>query len=312
MIDPNFPKTLPEFNARFTNEEDCRTFLQNAKWPQGYVCRKCSGTRYYYIQKRKSCECASCGDQESLIAGTVFENSKRPLLLWFFAIFHVTNTQSGLSAKALQRLMGFGSYQTAWTWLHKIRLAMKKGRKRKLDGEVEVDETFWGSAHPGKRGRGASGKTLIGCAVEKSGKGIGRIRFSTLEDASESSLDRFLQDCLKKKTTVNSDDWRGYTDLKAKGFEHVVQPDPDEDLPKVHLVASLLKRWILGTHHGGIQAKHFESYLTEFAFRFNRRRAKSVCHNFQRVMEKVVTGKPRPYWKIVGRKAANMPLLMAA
>lgn len=301
MIDFNFPKTLPAFNAKFFEETACQKFLFDQKWPEGFCCGKCGCRRASYLSTRRAYQCLQCGFQHSLIVGTIFEQSKKPLMQWFLAIFHFTNTKGGLSAKALQRLMGFGSYQTAWAWLHKIREAMKRSRTKKIMGPVEVDEAYVGGPKSGKAGRGAQGKMLVGCAIESNGKAIGRVKFGLLEKADRAQLSRFVRNHVKKAAEVTTDEWGGYNNLLDDGFLHYTTQDAVADLPAAHRVFSLLKRWLLGTHHGSVSKKHFPAYLEEFSFRFNRRRAKSPCYGFAKVMERVVMGKPKTYTEIVGQ-----------
>ena len=218
--------------------------------------------------------------QESLIAGTMFQQTKKPLREWFLAIFYVSASKGGVSAAELQRLLGMGSYQTAWSWLHKIRQAMVHPRRRPLSGEVEIDESYLGAPQSGKRGRGAAGKTIVAGAVEKRGKGSGRVRLGVLENVRAETLKAFLSAGVSPTTTAHTDGWRGYSKLDRSGYRHVVSvihgssADGVAHLPRVHLVFSLLKRWLLGTHHGAISTKHLPAYLEEYTFRFNRRTAR--------------------------------------
>jgi DNA-directed RNA polymerase subunit RPC12/RpoP len=149
-----FPSTEAEFRARFANNNQCREYLARLKWPEGYRCVHCSGDRAYFLpSKRVVYECAGCGQQVSLIAGTIFEQSKKPLVLWFRALFEITASKQGISAAELQRKLGLGSYQTAWSWLTKIRTAMVRPNREPLSGEVEIDESYVGGPEPGKPGR---------------------------------------------------------------------------------------------------------------------------------------------------------------
>src|SRR4051795_12314930 len=177
-----------------------------------------------------------------------------------------------------QAAAGLGSYQTAWTWLHKLRKAMVRPDRQPLAGRVEADETYVGGPRPGKRGRGAAGKTLVGGAVE-AGRGkarerrLGRLRLASLADASAESLDAFLAAHVAKPATVATDGWRGYLGLPAAGYDHepinlgATWGDAALRLPGVHLVFSLVKRWLLGTHHGAVGEKHLPAYLDEYVFR---------------------------------------------
>src|SRR5437763_918365 len=218
--------------------------------------------------------------------------------------------KGGIAATELQRQLGFGSYQTAWTWLHKLRKAMVRPDRQPLAGRVEADETYVGGPRPGKRGRGAAGKTLVGGAVEAGrgearGRRLGRLRLAILADASAASLDAFLAAHVAKPATVATDGWRGYLGLPAEGYDHepvslsASRGDAALRLPGIHLVFSLVKRWLLGTHHGAVSEKHLPAYLDEYVFRFNRRTAKRVSHGFARLIEHAVRIKPSTYRAIV-------------
>ena len=190
----------------------------------------------------------------------------------------VTSQKNGASAVGLQRILGLGSYETAWTWLHKLRRAMVRPGRDRLTGEVEVDETFVGGVdHGGKRGRGAK-KCVVVIAVEiKQPKGFGRVRMRHVPDAAAASLEPFICAVVEPGSTVLTDGWSGYNGLPGRGYTHKAAPlseagqSTEAAMPGVHRVASLLKRWILGTHQGSVDPVHLQSYLEEFTFRFNRR-----------------------------------------
>jgi transposase-like protein len=224
-----------------------------------------------------------------------------PLRLWFHAIWHITNQKYGANALGLQRILRFGSYQTAWEWLHKLRRAMVRPNREALSGIVEVDETYIGGAKPGKRGRGATGKSLVAIAVELKGKKLGRVRLRRIADASASELTSFVQDFVEPGSVVLTDGWPSYAQLSKKGYAHKIvssMADPgesDEDLlPHVHLIVSLLKRWLLGTYQGAVQPTHLEYYLDEYTFRFNRRASASRGKLFYRLIQQAVAVDPVP------------------
>jgi len=306
----DLPRDLPSFLKRFGTDAKCRAYLVQALWPEGFRCGGCGRPEAYSHKKRLIEECRSCGRQHSILAGTMFEQTKTGLLKWFLAIYLVTTSKGGISAMELQRQMGFGSYGTAWTWLHKIRRAMIRPGREPLQQRVEVDETLVGGARSGKSGRGADGKTVVAGAVEtKPGKGrkrpLGRLRLAALPDASAKSLEGFIAADTAKPLTVTTDGWAGYRGLEAKGYAH--EPinlsaswgDASLRLPAIHLVFSLAKRWLLGTHHGAVQPKHLQRYLDEFVFRFNRRKAKAISHGFARLVQHAVKTPPTTYRAIV-------------
>ena len=189
-----------------------------------------------------------------MTAGTVFQDTRKPLTLWFRAIWWVTNQKTGVSALGLQRALGSGSYQTAWAWLHKLRRAMVRPGRDRLSGRIEVDETYIGGKQEGVRGRGINSKALVVIAAEEDGRGIGRIRMQGIPEAYASKLDAFVQESVEPSSTVHTDGWSGYAGLEKKGYLHEVtslrgqEESPSQLMPRVHRVASLLKRWLLGTH----------------------------------------------------------------
>jgi transposase-like protein len=228
---------------------------------------------------------------------------------WFLAIYLVTASKGGISAMELQRQMGFGSYQTAWSWLHKIRRAMVRPGRERLRDRVEADETYVGGARSGKAGRGA-GKVLVAGAVESGrgkagGRRLGRLRLARLPDAGAISLEGFLAANVAGPAAVATDGWAGYAGLPAQGYRH--EPinlsaswgDAVLRLPAIHLVFGLAKRWLLGTHHGAVGKKHLPAYLDEFVFRFNRRTARSISHRFARLIEQAVATNPVTYSALV-------------
>jgi transposase-like protein len=315
-IAEDFPSTLPEFEERFGTEEQCRSFLERLRWPNGFVCPACGGRAAWRRKTRAVFQCP-CGRQTSLTAGTVFAGTRKPLRLWFKAMFLMTAQKSGLSAKTLQRLMGFGHYGTAWCWLHKLRKAMVRPDRPKLrgkvEGRVEEDESFVGGVVEGAKGRGTS-KALVVAAVERvDGTGaprpaLGRLRLSVIDDASAATLTKFTRENIEQGSTVLTDGWPSYAGLPKLGFDH--QPhvignpkNASKVLPGVHRVFSLLKRWLLGTHQGAVSREHLQAYLDEFVFRFNRRRSSHPGKLFHRLAEIAVVTAPLPYTAIVAKAA---------
>jgi transposase-like protein len=306
VLPENLPQDFLEFNARFGTDEQCREYLFQARWPDGFRCEGCGHGDAYALRTRLVYECTACGKQHSLLAGTLFEQTKTGLARWFLAIYLVTSSKGGIAAAELQRQLGFGSYQTAWSWLHKLRKAMVRPDRAPLAGRVEADESYVGGPRPGKRGRGAAGKTLVAGAVEAGragGRRLGRLRLAVVPDASAASLEGFLGAAVAMPAAVATDGWGGYAGLPAKGYAHEpVDPGVPEAalrLPGIHLVFGLAKRWLLGTHHGAVSTKHLPAYLDEYVFRFNRRTARSISHGFARLVEQAVRTKPATYRTIV-------------
>ena len=301
----DYPRSLTELEARFSTEQACRDYLLKLRWPEGFVCPRC-GTRSAWTTNRNLLVCAGCQYQGSLTAGTIFQDTRKPLTLWFRAIWWVTTQKNGASALGLQRILGLGSYVTAWTWLHKLRRAMVRPGRDRLSGRVEVDETYVGGLEEGVRGRQTETKALVAIACEEDGRGVGRIRLRHIQDASAASLHGFVQEAIEPGSVVHTDGWEGYAGLEAKGYQHKVtvlqrrRRSPSELLPRVHLVASLLKRWLLGTHQGAVSSDHLAYYLDEFTFRFNRRRSGSRGKLFYRLLQQAVAVEPSPYKGLVG------------
>jgi transposase-like protein len=218
--------------------------------------------------------------------------------MWF-----VTSQKNGASAMNLQQELGLGSYETAWTWLHKLRRAMVRPGRDRLSGSVDVDEAYWGSEEEGMIGRQTEAKALI--AVESTGGKIGRIRMKRIPNASQKSLHGFIAEVIEPNSVIYTDGWSGYGDLKGYTHHRLVQrqqPKGEHLLPRIHQVISLLKRWLLGTHQGAIGHSHWDYYLDEFTFRFNRRHSKSRGKLFDRLLQQAVQVNPVTYDQIIGGK----------
>ena len=305
----DYPRTFQEMDQWFRDDEACREYIRRLRWPAGFMCPHCGVSGVPWIMSNKLLRCRSCHARTSLIAGTVFEGTRKPLRTWFMAMWFVTSQKNGVSALGLQRVLGLGSYETAWTWLHKLRRAMVRPGRDCLSGTVEVDETYVGGPEKDKRGRKIDSKAIVAVAAEENGQRIGRIRLRRVEDVSAASLLPFVQSTVVPGATIHTDGWSGYAGLKAAGYPHQVSfinasPDPaHEVMPRVHKVASLLKRWLLGTHQGGIQRQHLDYYLDEFTFRFNRRRSNARGLSFHRLAEQAVAVGPAPYRAIIGKPA---------
>lgn len=304
-----YPKTLLEFESRFKSERACQDYLYELRWPKGFVCPKCDHTEAWET-KRALYVCSACNFQASLTSGTIFHRTRKPLMLWFRAIWYVTNQKHGVSALGLQRILGLRSYETAWTWLHKLRRAMVRPGRDRLHGTVEVDETFIGGRKSGKRGRGAAGKSLVLIAVEDKGHGIGRIRLKRISDASSESLIPAIQEAADTGSLIRTDGWTGYGPVKRNGYSHEIvgrnEGNVGENLlPLAHRVASLLKRWLDGTHQGAVRPSHLDYYLDEYTLRFNRRKSRSRGMLFYRMVQQALMVDPAPAKTILGGTEAN-------
>jgi len=299
----NFPKNLTEFRERFSTEESCIDYLISLRWPDGFKCPIC-GSQEMRRTTRGLFECRKCYRQTSVTAGTLFHDTRKPLRLWFEAMWHITNQKYGANALGLQRTLDLGSYHTAWRWLHRLRRAMVRPGRDNLSGTVELDETYIGGKRSGKQGRGAENKTLVVVAVEDkskisaTGKGIGRVRLQHIPDASANVLNEFIRTHIYAGSCIRTDGWSGYQAISTMGYKHVVVGS--KDLTIAHLIISLLKRWLLGTYQGAVRSTHLNYYLDEFTFRFNRRTSKSRGKLFYRLVQQSVLADPVHYQKIVG------------
>lgn len=308
----DYPRTLREFERRFAMEEACREYLAQLRWPKGFECPRCGGGPGWPTRRGLQV-CGACGYQASVTARTIFQDTRQPLTLWFRAIWWVTSQQTGASALGLQRVLGLGSYRTAWAWLHKLRRAMVRPGRDRLQGPVEVDETYLGAPEQGVRGRRTRRKALAVVAVEERGRGLGRIRLRRIQDASAASLHPFVRDAVEPGSVVHTDGWEGYAGLPNEGYRHTVTPlrrrkgAAGELLPRVHLVVSLVKRWLLGTHQGAVSHEHLDYYLDEFTFRFNRRTSRHRGKLFYRLLQQAVAVDPVPYRAMVRHARGRKP-----
>jgi transposase-like protein len=217
----------------------------------------------------------------------------------------MTDQKHRPSALGLQRLLGLGSYRTAWLWLQKLRHAMVRPGWDRLGGQVEVDETYLGAVDAGAGRRHLRSKALVAIAAQIDGKGIGRIRLRRIPAASTSPLVAFVKHAVKPGSVVITDGWEAYAGLKQEGFKHrprVISGSSKTAsalLPRVRRVASLFKRWLLGTHQGALSCEQLDSYLDEFTFRFNRRTSRYRWKLFYRLVAQAVAVEPVHYSRLL-------------
>jgi len=300
----DYPRTLSELEKRFRTEKACLSYLSGLRWPEGFRCPRCRGSKSW-ASARGLLTCAACGHQASVTAGTIFQDTRKPLTTWFRAIWWVTSQKTGASALGLQRVLGLASYETAWSWLHKLRRAMVRTGRDRLSGVVEVDEAYLGGVEKGLDGRKTQGKATIAIAAEEDGEAIGRIRMRRIPDVSSQSLEGFVTASVEPGSMVHTDGWSGYNGFRALGYLHAVtklagaRETASEAMPRVHRVVSLLKRWLLGTHQGAVSHEHLDYYLDEFTFRFNRRTSRHRGKLFYRLLQQAVITAPAPYQTLV-------------
>jgi hypothetical protein len=295
----DYPRTFQEFRDWFPDDDACLDYLEALRWPDGFVCPSCGGGHGWRISQRRMWMCSSCGLKTSATAGTIFHRSHTPISTWFAAAWFVTSTKNGTSALALQQQLGFGSYETAWAWLHKFRRAMVRPDRDQLSGVVELDETFVGGVSVGNPGAGSE-KVAVQVAVERiSPHRLGRVRFAVASRPGSVELVEFACSAIEPGSTIRTDGARMLRRLADRGYTHEYSTgynaeDKSKELPGVHLVASLLKRWLTGTLHYRASDKHLEYYLDEYAFRFNRRNSTARGMLFYRLLQQAVATDPHP------------------
>jgi len=297
----------------FHSEQACLDYLERLRWPQEFICPTCGVIGAPIKTSRNRIVCQSCKHQTSVTAGTIFDKTRTPLKVWLAAAWYITNQKHGVSALGLQRVLGLGSYQTAWTMLHRFRRAMIRPGRDLLKGLVEVDETYIAigdktQPFKAKGHKSHTAKTLVVIAIEMlEPKGFGRIRLRRILDDSERQVIPFVKDVIQPGTTVHTDGSAAYRSLKDEGYIHRrsvmlgSQTPAHVSMPGVHRVASLIHRWLLGIHQGAVQPSQLDHYLDEFVFRFNRRKSLSRGMLFYRLLEQAVVTAPVTYQDVINQ-----------
>ncbi len=287
---PDYEKmNLLVFQEEFRKEDDCKVWLFKTRWPEGFKCPNCGNDSYTLLETRKLYMCSGCRHQSSLTAGTIFHKSRTPLLKWFWLIFRMATSKTGVSIAEMQRELEIKDYKTIWVMAHKIRKAMAdRDTNYKLAGLVEIDESLFGPSFSGKRGRGAERKELVIVAVsiwmDTSGKEKPGFAHAFLaKDATAETI----KDLLTRMSIpddeidplidrIKTDGWQAYrTVSKDMGITHsrVVLNDPKDALkllPWTHRLIANAKAVMAGPHRG-VSGKHLQRYLSEICYRFNRR-----------------------------------------
>jgi transposase-like protein len=305
----HYPNSTGELLSWFARDTDCLDYLEWLRWPDGFVCPACGHAGGWRLGDGRFW-CPAYSARTSVTAGTIFDKTRTPLTVWFMACWLFATQKDGVSAQSLQRSLDISSYQTAWAVLHRLRSVLVRPGRERLSGTVEVDETYIGGEEPGLRGGRAKGKkSLVAIAVEvREPRGIGRCRMAIVADGSAASLHPFVVDHVEPGATVITDAWAGYRGIDKLGYTHERRSqratrargdDPHELLPAVHRVASLTKRWLLGTHQGSVDDAHLPAYLDEFVFRFNRRTSRSRGLVFYRLLELAVGHEPVRYRDLI-------------
>jgi len=310
----HYPARLAQLRSWFSTDDACKDYLDWLRWPNGFRCPHCDNNHGPF-GKNGVRRCSKCHRRVSVTAGTIFQDTRTPLTVWFEVIWLMSVSKNGISALTLSKILPVGSYQTAWTMLAKLRTAMTSTDKARLSGVVEVDEWYHGGVAKG--GHSLTGKNLVIAAIEQShnGRGYGRVRLGIIPDRSTWQLRKFIKATVEPGTLVITDGLKAYNQALA-GYKHEPRNesapnalDPHVLLPGVHRVFSLAERWLLGTHQGGVKREHLQEYLDEFAFRFNRRNTRERGMIFLRLLEHLVNAKPITYKELtkIGNPKASKP-----
>ena len=314
MPRPSFPKTLRQFQSNFATEEACEGYLAACRWPEGFVCPRCGDRRAYDLVNQRRWQCAGCRHQVSLTAGTVLHRTKIPLTHWFWAAYLMTTDKRGVSALLVQRQLGLSCYETAWMLLHKLRRAMVNLAREPLYGEVEVDETWIGGEQAGLRGsRQLKGQraALVLVAVEKRGRGWGRLRMKVIQDFKGKTITSFLNQNISPGSTIYTDGLKSFAGLTNAGFKHIARTQPlrselrkgaKSAVPLADRAIGNLQQWLIGTYHG-VSKPQLQVYLDEFVFRHNRRKTPAAA--FQTLLGLGTGRKSTMYAQIRGAQDLN-------
>ena len=261
---------LMKLVERFGDEDACREYLEGLRWPDGVACTRCGDTSVSRVKKRNQYMCNSCDYQFSVKSGTMLHDSHLALRKWFMAVYLMVESKKGISANQLKRMLNV-HYRTAWYLCHRIREALGKVKESKLEGTVEVDETWIGGKRKGVGSGNREGKTAVIGAVQRGGE----IRLDIISDRGRKTLHKFIHGHVEKDSTVYTDDWQAYWGV-VKDHETVNHRLEEWVNGVVHTnsvegIWSLLKRSIIGAYHK-VSVKHLDRYLDELEFRFNNRK----------------------------------------
>jgi len=280
--------TLFEFQQQFPDDGACHAHLDRLKWPDGFVCEKCGHTHCCKGKLDRTRQCTKCGYQATPTSGTLFHKVKFPILKAFHIVYFVATNKQGISSTELSRKLGLRQ-KTCWAFKQKVMKAMASSQKSPMLGKVEVDETVVGQEEEGTKGRQNRDKTLVAVAIERAGKGIGRIYARVIEDGSHKSLEPFFKAHIGPGADIKTDEWKGYLPLK-KSFPKLRQVPSGKkgaNFPDMHRNIMMLKAWLRGTHHS---VYHLQGYLDEYCYRFNRHFMQANI--FDNLMQKMVGHKP--------------------
>jgi transposase-like protein len=301
----DYPADWAQFQEFFPDEAACLRYLESLSWPHGFLCPACGRAQAPWRGSRQRLVCRACGHQTTVTAGTLFQGTRTPLRQWFAAAWLVATAEQGVSARQLARALDLGSYETAWTMLHRFRRAMVRSGRPKLEGRVEVATV----ATPG------TAPAVAAVALEDRGESPGRVRMQRLASAGGSGFVAFLGRVVEPGTLVRAVRLEAWYPLADLGFMTERAPA----LTHLPGVERALAGWLRGTHHGATSPAQLDWYLDEFTFRFNRRASTHRGLLFYRLLEEAVVTPPLPYHRVVApadgpsqaRGAASPPPLPA-
>lgn len=296
------------FTAHFVDEQSCRQHFKSERDKQGVVCKKCGSTSHYWKKDKECYECKSCRFRTSLRSGTIMENSNLSFLVWYRAMFLMSTTKKGFSAKEIQRQLGLKRYEPVWSMVHKLRKAMgNRDARYTLEGMIEMDEGYFTVAsteieqNQGKRGRGAAGKQNVLVSAEstplediKNGAKSNHVRYfkaKVLDTHQAEQVNEYVETSFDEKSIVFTDKSTSYVDIADYVEMHVTEKSSkestEETLRWVHIFISNAKRNLLGNYHK-IKGKYLQLYLNEFVYKLNRRYFGEKL--FDRVVVAAITG----------------------
>jgi hypothetical protein len=287
--------TIFEFAARFKDDDSCLLHLAELKWKDGFKCTKCGCSHYFEVKHPRyqpyTRQCTHCKHNDSPTAGTLFHHVKFSILKAFYIVYYVSTNKKGIASTELSRKLGLRQ-KTCWLFKQKVMRAMQSSSTHLLSGLVEVDETVVGGQEEGVRGRQNKDKKLVVVGIELCGRGVSRMYGQVIAHASSKELGGFMKAHVDPTSQVKTDEWTGYSPLKANfaGLKQVPSGKKGEHFPKMHRVIMGFKGWLRGMHHS---VKRLQCYLDEYAYRFNHRSMRGGI--FDNLLCRMVKAKPCPY-----------------
>jgi hypothetical protein len=292
----SFPKTENEFRIVFPDEKRCVAYLFSTKWPHGFECPNCR-MRNPSITPKKSITCPRCGTHTSLTTDTVMHGTKKKLCSWLLAIWWLCINESGASAKDLQRLLQLSSYQTAWTWMQKLRMVMAAADNIPCKGLIELGSAKVAPAweKPGRARVIAAAETLLPSGI------TGRIRMKVIDSLSVTNVTLFIQNTIQSGSSIVAPGLKPYAEADKYGSSYVID-SPSKNPERISEIISSFEIWLNKVHRGGVAIKHLQHYLDEFCFRNNSAILPDRQSVFRALLKGCMAGKTMPYRELVGEQ----------